>query len=223
MTVKAIVEGSVPNGALSAWGARQAANYAVDNWDALGKVGPEDRRAAIASHRDQADNPEPVLRQLLADLWAGVPRADPAKVPAEARQQWKALCAWLDTTPVEPIVWDRLVYEPHPARRYCGHLDLIARVEGRTLLIELQVRYPAAYHAEARLRLAGLRYAPQLLTADGRDTQPWPPIAGCAVLHVRPEGAALIHVQAGPRERAVFRAEHRNTSWLRTNTPRNAQ
>jgi hypothetical protein len=222
-TAQSILNLAVPKGGLGRWGARVAAEFAVAQWDALGKVPPVERQAAIASSPFEERPPAgDSLDELLAAVWEGRPRADPKRVTEDVRPLWRALCSWLDAHQVEPLVWRRAVFDPTRNRRYVAMVDLVARIDqGGPLLVSVETAEHV--HPEVRLRLAAARYAPVMVTADGRGTQDWPPVTGCAYLHVRPQGVTLTPVRVGPQERATFRAAHRVSGWLRTNSTTTAR
>lgn len=219
-TAKAITQLAVPSGGLGRWGARMSAAYAVSNWEQLGQIDAEQRRAAIAAapFEERPASRGPTIQDLLAALWGGETRAAVTRrVPAELRPVWRAVCAWLDATDVTPVMWERVAW--HPSRRYVAAVDLIAQLRGQRSRWLLAIETGETVHPEVRLRLAAAKYAPCLSSADGRSQTPWPRITATGVLHIQPQGVTLVPVAVGQPERVAFDAACRLAAWLRVNKP----
>lgn len=84
---------------------------------------------------------------------------------------------------------------------YAGTLDAIARIGGRTLLID--AKSGERIYDEASIQLAAYRHAEWIDLGDSRET-PMPQVDAAAVLHLRPDRFQLVEVDAGPEQYAAF-------------------
>jgi len=198
-SVTAIIKGGVPAPALVGWAAKATAEYAVANLDRLrllpaGQAVREVKAAPWAA-RDQAAGLGDAVHAAVAAHATGRPRPE---LPPQAG----------------PLVaaYDRFTAEHRPAflaseatvvsRRYgyAGTLDAICVLDNRVTLLD--VKTGRGVYPEVCLQLAAYAHADFLAGPDGAET-PLPPIAGGAVLHLRPAGYQLVAVPIG---RAVLEA-----------------
>jgi hypothetical protein len=84
---------------------------------------------------------------------------------------------------------------------YAGTLDAIARIDGRTLLID--AKSGERIYDETSMQLAAYRYAEWIDLGDGAE-HPLPTVDACAVLHLRPDRYQLVEVDAGPAQYQAF-------------------
>jgi hypothetical protein len=77
---------------------------------------------------------------------------------------------------------------------YAGSLDMIADVDGQTLLMDVKTNRNGVY-GDTAFQLAAYRYGGRLLDDDG-DPCKMIPVDGCAVIHVTEKGYALVPVTA---------------------------
>ena len=136
-----------------------------------------------------------VAHHLALDLPA--PSVSPAAEPYVASlRDW-----WAQHQPVPIMAEAMVVSQQH---RYAGTLDAIWDLAGRrTVLVDLKTS--AFLGPEVGLQLAAYRYADIIALPDGTAV-PMPDVHAACVLHVGPDKATLIDVDAGADAWAAFRA-----------------
>jgi hypothetical protein len=196
--VTTIIGDGVPKPALINWAANATADYAVDQWDDLGTVGPAARlkrlQGARYESKDAAARRGTEVHRAAEELLAG----KPVKVPEEIAGHVEAYARFLDEFQVEPI---HVEFSCVSYRwGYAGTADLCARLvlpdKGpKTLLMDLKTTRSGVF-GETALQLAGYRYADAWVI----DDEEIPPVEVdyCAAIHVRGDGYDLVPVEAGP-------------------------
>lgn len=192
------IDNGVPKRALIAWAAREAAEYAVDNLDLIGRL---DRDAAVDlvkgspwRDRDRAAKRGTEVHGYAEKL----ARGETVEVPEELVGHVDSYLAFRDEwNPtdelIELVVFNRTV-------RYGGTLDLIATLDelGRTL-VDLKTNRSGPF-GEVGLQCAAYRYCEFYLDPDTGKEMPMPEVDSVACLWLRADGYDLLPVQAGPRE-----------------------
>lgn len=116
----------LPKPALLNWAGDATAEYAMDNWDDLGKLGPSERlkkmKGGRYEKRDAAANKGTAVHKMAERLIAG----ERVTVPDELAGYVDACVAFLDEFSVRQVYVEAVVYsETH---RHVGTTDLIADV-----------------------------------------------------------------------------------------------
>jgi hypothetical protein len=197
--VTTIIGNGVPKPALVPWAAKVCAGYVVDHWDELAALTPSKRLELItkapSTDRDAAARRGTEVHRLGERLAAG----DEISVPDELVGHVDAYLRFLDDWQVEPLLLESAVVN----RRwhYMGTFDLLARIAGRTWLLDLKTNRSGVF-AETALQLAAYRNAEAYLDADWREHR-MPAVDATAAVWVRADGYDLIPVDTGPD---VFRS-----------------
>lgn len=98
---------------------------------------------------------------------------------------------------------------------YAGTGDFIARMGGMLVLGDYKTS--KAIYPEVALQLAALRYAEDIVVGDR--LAPMPTVDGCVAVLIKPQGAEVYPVNAGPPEYAAFRACLTAWSWSKGEKP----
>lgn len=222
-SVTTLIKNGFPSPALTAWGMKSVAEYAVANHRTLAAMlegvtirqtdggmalvsDPNRIQAAIdwlkgSPYRDRdrkADIGTAVHAAAEAHV-LGQPWPEPTDEVAPYLVSFRQFLA--DFEPVyeatEATVYNR-------SAKYAGTLDAIAVIPGRgKALIDYKTTGSGVY-PEAALQLAAYRYAEFVGLPDGTE-EPMPVVDGCAVLWLRPDGYDLIPVVADEQVFAAFR------------------
>lgn len=115
----------------------------------------------------------------------------------------EAYVDFLDRFDVEPVLVE-FVAVSH-SFGWAGTGDLIADFPtlGKRLLCDIKTTRSGVF-GETAWQLAGYRYADAYVDSDGHE-QPMIEVDGCAVIHVRADGADLYPMTAGPDQLREFR------------------
>lgn len=222
-SVTTLIKNGLPSPALTAWGMKAVAEYAVANHRTLQAMlegvrirrtdgglalitDPDRLQAAIdwlkgAPYRDRdrkADIGTAVHAAAEAHV-LGIEWPEPTDEVAPYLTSFQAFLR--DFEPVyeatEATVYNR-------SAKYAGTLDAIAHIPGRgKALIDYKTTGSGVY-PEAALQLAAYRYAEFIGLPDGTE-EPMPQVDGCAVLWLRPDGYDLIPVVADEQVFTAFR------------------
>jgi len=202
--VTTIIGDGVPKPALINWAGSATAEYAVDNWDELGALGPAARLKRLQRARyedvDKAKNRGTEVHRAAEKLLAG----QPVKVPEEIAGHVEYYARFLDEFKVEPIHVEFSVVSYRWS--YAGTADLYASLvlpdKGACkMLMDLKTSRSGIF-GETALQIAGYRYA-DFWVIGGEEIEP-PPIDYCAAIHVRGDGYDLVPVEAGEQEHKDF-------------------
>jgi len=198
--VTTIIDDGVPKPALINWAANATADYAVDNWDDLGGLGPAARLKKLQNARyeakDTASKRGTEVHLAAEQLLAG----KPAQVPEEIAGHVEAYARFLDEFKVEAehVEFSCVSYK----WGYAGTADLFASLvlpdKGRVrMLLDLKTSRSGVF-GETALQLAAYRHA-DVWIIDGEEFTP-PTADYTAAIHVRSDGYDLVPVEAGEAE-----------------------
>lgn len=196
--VTTIIGDGVPKPALINWAANTTAGYAVDHWDELANLPPSKRLDELKKSRyadkDAAAKRGTEVHALAEKLVAG----EEVEVPDALAGHVEAYVKFLDDFQVEPVKVE-FVAVSHKYG-YAGTADLIADFPtlNKRLLCDLKTNRSGVF-GETALQLAAYRYA------DTHDDEPAIEVDGCAVIHIRADGADLVPVTAGEKQHRDFR------------------
>lgn len=203
--VTTIIGDGVPKPALINWAANATAEYAVDQWDELGALGPAARLKRLQGARydvkDTAARRGTEVHRAAEELLAG----KSVKVPEEIAGHVEQYARFLDEFQVEAefVEFSCISYE----WGYAGTADLCARLVlpnhgPKTLLMDLKTTRSGVF-GETALQLAAYRYADVWLTPDDEENTPFD-VDYCAAIHVRADGYDLVPVEADENIHKAF-------------------
>jgi hypothetical protein len=214
-SVTTIIGGGVPKPALVGWAAKQAAEYAVANWDTLGSLGVADRVTQIKGAHERTSGTAAGLGDAVHDatdaLCSGrpIPDAEGAVKPFMAQ-----FGKFLDERKPEFLMTEVTVW--NRTYGYAGTFDWLARMGGWLTLGDTKTGKNV--WPEVGLQLAALSHAEFILRPDGTE-EPMPEAELLGVLHLRPRSWALIPVSRSEQCWQAFLAAKRITDWTRTVAP----
>lgn len=197
--VTTLLSKGLPKPALVNWAARTAAEYAVDNWDALTQAPISERLDQIRNAPNSSKNAAALRGTKLHDAAQqlqeqGTVDVDPEQLPLV--EAYLKFCRdWdLHAEYVESAVYS-------VTHGYAGTLDLIATLrDGKRWLLDLKTS--KGVYGDMALQQAPYRFAEYLAIDDGEHI-PMPQVDAVGIVHVRADGADLVPLTAG---RAEFRA-----------------
>jgi hypothetical protein len=201
--VTTILGDGVPKPALINWAARTTAEYAVDHWEDLSTLGPAARlkelNGARFADRDAAARRGTEVHGLAERLVAGAE----VEVPEPLAGHVEAYVDFLDRFQISPVLIERVVVSHRFG--WAGTLDLIADFPTlhKRLLCDVKTNRTGVW-GETAWQLAGYRYADAYVDDDGNE-QPMIEVDGCAVIHVRGDGADLYPMTVGDQQLREFR------------------
>ena len=219
-SVTTILGRAIPKPALINWAKRVTAEYAVENYGQLGDLIDTDPAGAIDwlkgaawRQRDKAANigtavHAAVERMILGESWQDI--ADSLESEIE-RRMFAQFASFVETCKPSFVMAEAPVFNREYG--YAGTLDIVAEMdvplvghiedETDTRRFLIDVKTGKGVYAETALQLVAYRNAEFIGMPDGSEA-PMPPVDGAAVLHIRPDGWALVPVASGDREWAFF-------------------
>ena len=189
--VTTIISKGVAKPALIGWAANVTRDYAVDHWDELAQVAPSERikRLSKARWADRERRRRPRHRDPPPRLRAG-PRREVVFPPEE-------LEGHVDCIPrVHQGLGSRGAVRRddrrQPPHGYMGTLDLIARIDGTTWILDFKTTRSGIY-SESALQLAAYAHCEFRLDADMVE-HPMPEIERGACIWIRADGYDFVPV-----------------------------
>ena len=190
-----------PSPALITWAARETAAAAVDRWEELAALPLSGRlrelEHAAWSRRDAAALRGTEIHDLGERLVAGeaveIPEAHVGPVNAYAR--------FLDRFDVQPTLVERPVC--NVSHWWAGTIDLRAQLRDRVDWC-LDLKTGKGVYESHALQLSAYAHAEIYLDVEG-NVRPWEPPERCGVVHLTPDSAELVPVDARDRAYAIYR------------------
>lgn len=176
--------------ALINWAANTTANYAVDNWAELTDMPPSARLDKLKRARyedlDRAARRGTEVHALAERLVQG----HEVDVPDELAGHVDSYVRFLNEFEPEPLLVEAVVASRK--WRYCGTLDIVARIGDTVWLLDVKTTRSGIF-PEVALQLALYRWADVYIGADGAEH----PMSGLGItrsgaIHVRADGFDLI-------------------------------
>lgn len=201
--VTTILSEGVPKPALINWAATTTAEYAIDHWDQLSELSPSARLKELTgarfADRDAAARRGTEVHALAEKLVNG----DEVEVPEALAGHVEAYVDFLDRFQVEPVLVEFVVVSH--SWGWAGTCDLIADFPGlgKRLLCDIKTSRSGVF-GETAWQLSGYRYADSYMDEYGIE-YPMLEVDGCAVIHVRADGADLYPMQTGEQQLREFR------------------
>jgi len=207
--VTTIVGDGMPKPALLNWAGEATAEYAVDNWDALGPLPYSERLKKIKGSRyekrDAASNKGSAVHAMAERLITG----EKVTVPDELAGYVESCVRFLDDFDVRQEHVEVVIYsETH---RYVGTTDLIARVllpdmpeyehiprddEGYSLGLFDWKTSKSGIFGDVALQLVAYRHAEHLITESGEVIgMPW--VDFTAGIHLTARGYSFVPLETG--------------------------
>lgn len=203
--VTTILNGGLPKPALTSWGIRTVAEYAVNRWDDLAQLPVADRlkelKGSPYAERDAAASRGTEIHALAERLING----EEVEVPDEIAGHVESLVKWLDLFRPEPVLTEFTCVNYTVG--YAGTGDMVVRLNGETWLIDTKTS--KGVYGDTALQTAAYARAEFYLDGDGQE-QPMPHIDRTGVLHVRSDGADLYPLRYDDDVFLAFRYVARN-------------
>jgi hypothetical protein len=167
--VTTLLGGGMPKPALPNWAAKSVAEHVADNLDAV--LGMKDMgRDAIVnalkgipwSKAREAAAKGTEVHAIAAELIHG----RMVEVPDYIAGHVEGYVKFLDKYKVEPILVESVI--GHRKWRYCGSLDMVARINGTVAIADIKTSGSGIY-AETSYQLAAYRYAETYLDDSGAE------------------------------------------------------
>jgi hypothetical protein len=193
--VTTILSDGIPKPGLIDAAARETANYAVNNWTALGELDLAQRLRKLEKGRFDAWGGATVRGTKVHEHAAALIAGDEIDVPDAYVAHVDQCLAFLADFDVTAIATEVTVINRR--YRYMGALDLLATfgTDPAVWLLDWKTSASGVW-PEVALQLAAYAHAETILDADGTES-PMPTIAYAAAVHLRADGYDLIPVDAG--------------------------
>lgn len=200
----------LPKEGLSSWMAKEAARFAVEHWDELAMLSPQERlepiqRASEAISVPAADKGD-LVHDIIDSWMSGRPRDDN---PDRVSSYMNSFIRFLTET--RPRFIENEVCMFSRAYEYCGTADWIAEIDGKIILGD--TKSGKAIYPEAALQVSALAHADFILRDDGSEEK-IPPISDLLVLNVRPRSWKLARVRNPDACFQVFLGARRIYDWI---------
>jgi len=197
--VTTLIGGGLPKPALPSWAARSVAEHVADNLDAV--IGMRDMgRAGIVAALKGV--PWTQARAAAAkgtevhEVAAKVILGEEVEVPGCIAGHVDGYVRFLDKHKVEPILVEGVI--GHRKWRYCGSLDMVARINGQVAIADIKTSASGIY-AETAYQLAAYRYAETYLDGDDEKQMADLGIERGYAIWCRADGTDLIPVRCDDR------------------------
>lgn len=195
------------------WATRVTARYAVDHWDSLAAMEPEERFAMVKGEpnriRDRAAASGTQIHKWAEALLHG----EPVDIPKQHTAAVEGFARWwedhgLKTEQTEVMVWHK--GDMWEGASYAGTFDLLADWNGDHWLLDHKTG--SGIYPEMALQVAAYANA-DMWVVDGEDTIPTP-ITHLGLLHIRPDGTTLHEVPKDAWENATAKFDLLRQLWL---------
>lgn len=197
--VTTLIGSGMPKPALTNWAAKTVAEYVADNLDAVLGMRDMGRDAIVNalkgtpwSKARQAAAKGTEVHALAAELIQG----REVEVPDHIAGHVEGYVKFLDKYKVEPILVESVI--GHRKWRYCGSLDMVARIDGRVAIADIKTSGSGIY-AETSYQLAAYRYADVYLDGDAEKPMADLGIERGYAIWCRADGTDLIPVRCDER------------------------
>lgn len=184
--VTSILSAGIPKPALVGWGIRSVAEYAINRWDDLDKIGPADRlkelKGSPYAERDAAANRGTEVHALAEQLVNGIEVDVPDALAGHVESYVKFLDDW---APV-PVLTEVTVV--NYTIGYAGTLDSVLDMAGQRWLAD--VKTSKGVYGETALQCAAYARAEFYVDTDGTE-RPMIDVDRIACIHVRADGYDL--------------------------------
>lgn len=187
--------------ALVNWAAKEAAGYAVDEWDRLNGMSVSERLDDIGKGWRKSNKAAMLRGTEIHALAEHLVRGEPVDAPEHVAGHVDQYARFLDDFDVEPVVVEGVIGNLDVYPPYAGTLDLIADLKGEARQL-IDLKTGKGVYGEVGFQLAAYRYATILIDGNG-DPGPMTEVDSCSVLHLQADSYALRPVVA---DEAVFRA-----------------
>ncbi|MFI2213021.1 hypothetical protein [Streptomyces sp. NPDC020141] len=190
----------LPKSFLKFWAVKVTAEAAVEHEDVWLPLARRDPQGAVdylkGVHRRVAGEAAGVGSR--AHTWferaARGEAINPRHVPADVKHHVRWFMEFLDQIQPEFLHLEQTVWSDR--HQYAGSFDALARIDGEVVMLDWKTSKDV--YASVALQLAAYRYADRIILSDTGENVSLPPMAGGAVLHVRPDAWKLVPVSCGP-------------------------
>ena len=213
--VTTLIGNGIRKPAIENWSGNVTAEYAVNNWDALGQMPVADRLKKLQKARFESRDEAAARGTAVHNLAERIVAGEEVEVPDELVGRVNAAVAFLNDWQVESILNEATVWSE--AGLYGGTLDGVMRsrvwdahplggrgVEQRTILFDWKTNRTGIY-GETALQLSGYENAEYFIGDDGLDhpmselgiTDAW-------AVWIRDDGYSVFPMERGPEVFKTF-------------------
>jgi hypothetical protein len=186
LSVTTILSNGMPKPALIRWAAKEAATYAANNHDELGRLTIESRieqiKKAPRDKRDKAASRGTALHGICEQILLG----NDVIVPLVLQPSIRAFRQFVEDFQPELIAAECTVFNMQ--HNYAGTLDMICKIGGENWLIDIKTGN--GIYPETALQLAAYASADYVALPDGSEDT-LPEVHELGVLHLRDDGYRL--------------------------------
>jgi hypothetical protein len=215
------ITGMLPSKALIDWAGNTTADYAVDNWHELGRLGPAQRINKLRRCRYEVTDPAKKRGTEVHKLAEALIAGREVTVPQELKGYVEAYTDFLNVIEPVPVATEMAVVSRK--LRYGGTADLVADLpaldwDGYLIpadrwLLDIKTGEKGVW-PEAALQLCGYQHADLFAADDGEEPSErpmeWLQIGRCGVVHVSSDAWELRPVDTGKETWQCFR----NLLWM---------
>lgn len=200
--VTTVLNKALPKPALTAWAAREAAEFVAGRRDILTQLSDQELvdlvKGAPFRERDKAANRGTEVHRLAESL----ARGHEVEVPDELSGHVDSYLAFMEEWEPADALLERPVF--HRKLRYAGTLDLLCRIPklGERCLLDVKTNRSGPF-AETALQMAAYGHA-EFYVDDAGAEQPMPEIDWYGVVWLRADGYDLVPYEVGEREWKCF-------------------
>lgn len=198
------IVGMLPKDFLRYWGQKLVAEAAIDELGTIVQMALRDPSAAIDHLKKAPDRNTRKAADIgtaAHDYFERMAKGETVgRVAPELEPFIRHFDDFLNTVQPEYHFMEETVWSDE--HRYAGSFDALATIDGQKVMLDNKTTR-SGVHEEVGIQLAAYRFAPHIIRPDGSRT-PMPKTTGGAVVHVRPEGWALVPVKADEEMFEVF-------------------
>jgi hypothetical protein len=205
----------LPKDFLTFWAAKESAEAAVENWDIVSELIKRDPAGATDylknAHRRKSKAASD-LGSAAHDLFERLARGEMINdrhVHVDVKPHVRWFREFLAEVQPRFLYLEETVWSD--AHHYAGSFDAIAEVDGEVVVLDWKTS--ARVYDSVALQLSAYRYADRIILAESGESVDVPPMAGGAVLHVRPEGWQLVPVKCDEEIYAHFLSLRHTFEW----------
>jgi len=177
--------------ALVQWAANTAADYAIDNWDALSAMSASERRSRVAKAPSLMRNTA-AAKGTQIHAWSDqLLSGQPVEIPADYVDTVTGFTRWWEKSGFIQVRQEAMVWSEEDDMAgvgYAGTYDLLALHPQHGLTL-LDLKTGKGIYSEYAVQLAGYASA-DTHVIDGQDTHA-PIIHTLGAVHIRPDGTTL--------------------------------
>lgn len=184
--VTTIIGNGVPKPALPSWAAREAAEYAVDNWDELSAMGLIQRHNAIKGAPWRKSGAAAVRGTRVHGYAEKLVHGEPVKIPDALRGWAESAAKWMDDYDVEPVLVEVSFFSRK--YRFAGTPDVGHKAKGGLMVLSDYKTSASGIWGETALQLEANARCDFYLGNDGVTEIAVPHFDELWAIHLREDG-----------------------------------